>query len=86
MEVTMSEGNLFMERRDIIVTRVEFLRTVHDICLSGDTRPILFLDKRWVNQNHSLKYLWQDYNTSGELKMPVGERSRVINSLLLCLF
>jgi hypothetical protein len=32
----------------------------------------------WVNQNHSLKYIWQDSNRSGGLKVPVGKGSRII--------
>jgi hypothetical protein len=47
----------FMERRDIAVARMEFLRTMHNIRSSGDTRPIYYLDETWVNQNHSLKYI-----------------------------
>jgi transposase len=66
------------ERRDTVATRMEFLRTMHNIRSSGDTRPIFYLDKMWVNQNHSLKYIWQDFNRSGGLKVPVGKGSRII--------
>jgi hypothetical protein len=31
-----------------------------------------------VNQNHSLKYIWQDSNRSGGLKVPVRKGSRII--------
>jgi hypothetical protein len=67
-----------MERKDIVVTRVEFLRTMHNIHSSGDTWPIFYLDETWVNQNHSLKYIWQDCNRSDGLKVPVGKGSSII--------
>jgi transposase len=74
-----SDGREFlMERRDIVITRMEFLRTMHNICSSGDIWPIFYLDETWVNQNHSLKYIWQDSNRSGGLKVPVGKGSRTI--------
>jgi transposase len=67
-----------MERRDIAVARMEFLRTMHDIRPSGDTRRIFYLDETWVDQNHSLKYIWQNSNRSGGLKVSVGKGSRII--------
>jgi hypothetical protein len=54
---------------------MEFLRTMHNIHSSGDTLPIFYLDETWVNQNHSLKYVWQDSNRSGGLKVPVGKEA-----------
>jgi hypothetical protein len=73
------ERKFLVERRDIVVTRMEFLRTMHNIRSSGDTQPIFYLDETWVNQNHSLKYIWQDSNRSGGLKVPVGKGSRMIS-------
>jgi hypothetical protein len=67
-----------MERRDIVVTRMEFLRTMHNIRSLGDTRHIIYLDETWLNQNHSLKYICQDSNRSSGLKVPVGKASRII--------
>jgi ribosomal protein L34 len=53
-----NDGRKFlMERRDT-VTRMEFLRTMHNIRSSGDTQPIFYLDEMWVNQNHSLIYIY----------------------------
>jgi hypothetical protein len=56
---------------------MEFLRTMHNIHSSGDTRPIFYLDETWVNQNHSPKYIWQDSNRSGGLKVLVGKGSKI---------
>jgi hypothetical protein len=67
-----------MERKEIVVTRMEFVRTVHNIRSSGDTRLIFFLYETSVNQNHSLKYIWQAANRSGGLKVPDGKGSRII--------
>jgi hypothetical protein len=64
-----------MERRDTVATRMEFLRTKHNIRLSGNTWPIFHLDEMWVNQNHSLKYIWQDSNMSGGLKVTVWKKN-----------
>lgn len=74
-----NDGRQFlMERGDIVAARIKFLRTMHRIRTSGDTRPIFYLDETWVNQNHSLKYIWQDTGKNGGLKVPVGKGSRLI--------
>jgi hypothetical protein len=43
----------FLGREDIVADRIEFLRTVHNIRISGDERPVLYLDETWDNQSHS---------------------------------
>lgn len=73
------DGRKFlMEREDIVAARLKFLRKIHNIRVTGDTRPILYLDETWVNQNHSVKFVWQDSSSNGGLKIPVGKGSRLI--------
>ena len=51
-----------------MAARLKFLRTMHQIRISGDMRPIFYLDKTWVNQNHTLKSIWQDrFCTRGQM-------------------
>jgi transposase len=51
---------------------------MHQIRVSGDKRPVFYLDKTWVNQYHTLKYIWQDSTSNGRLKVPVGKGSQLI--------
>jgi hypothetical protein len=51
---------------------MEVLRMMLKIHWSCDAWLIFYLDKMWVNQYHSLKYIWQDSNISGLLEVPVG--------------
>jgi hypothetical protein len=46
-----------MERRDIVLIQMEFLRTIYNIHSSGDSWTVLYLEEMWVNQNYSLKYI-----------------------------
>lgn len=67
-----------MERNDIVATRVKFLRTMYDLRHNKDTRPIIYLDETWVNQNHTRGYIWQNEDNSEGLKVPTGKGSRLI--------
>lgn len=74
-----NDGRKFlMERRDIVAARADFLRKMHDLRASADTRPIYYLDETWVNKNHSLSHTWQDSTRSGGMKIPVGKGGRLI--------
>jgi hypothetical protein len=66
-----------MERNDV-AAQLAFLHTMHQIREDGDKRPVFYLDKTWVNQNYTLKYIWQDSTSNGGLKVPIGKRSRLI--------
>jgi len=69
-----------MERNDIVAMRVKFLRKMCNLRQSNDTRPVVYLDETWVNQNYSRGQIWQnDQNTEG-LKVPTGKGAR----LLIC--
>jgi hypothetical protein len=49
-----NDGRKFLvERGDIVAV----LRTVHNLRITGDERPVLYLDETRVNQNHSKIYL-----------------------------
>ena len=74
-----NDGRKFLlERGDIVAARQKFLRTLHNLRRTGDTRPIFYLDETWVNQNHSRKDIWQDSTGRGGLKIPIGKGSRLI--------
>jgi len=76
-----NDGRRFlMERNDIVAMRVKFLRKMCNLRQSNDTRPVVYLDETWVNQNHTRGQIWQnDQNTEG-LKVPTGKGAR----LLIC--
>jgi len=55
-----------MKRNDIVALRNTFLRKMCNLRSSGDTRPVIYLDETWVNQNHSRNHIWQnDMNSEG---------------------
>jgi len=45
---------------------------------NNDTRPVVYLDETWVNQNHTRGYIWQNEQNSEGLKVPTGKGSRLI--------
>jgi len=74
-----NDGRKFlMERNDIVAMRVKFLRTMCNLRQNNDTRPVVYLDETWVNQNHTRGYIWQNETNSEGLKVPTGKGSRLI--------
>ncbi|XP_025196189.1 uncharacterized protein LOC112595261 [Melanaphis sacchari] len=74
-----NDGRRFlMERNDIVAMRVKFLRKMHDLRQNNDTRPVVYLDETWVNQNHSRGTICQNSENSKGLKVPTGKGSRII--------
>jgi len=74
-----NDGRKFlMERSDIVAARVKFLRKMNELRINGDTRPIVYLDETWVNQNHTRGYIWQNHENTEGLKVPTGKGSRLI--------
>lgn len=74
-----NDGRKFlMERGDIVAARIKFLRKLHQLKTSGDSRPRVYLDETWVNQNHTKKYIWQDSKKNGGMRVPQGKGSRLI--------
>jgi hypothetical protein len=72
---TNDRRKFLMERSDIVAARLTFLRTMHQIRVSGDKRPVFYSDETWVNQNHTLKHIWQDSTSNGGLAVPVWKGS-----------
>lgn len=73
------DGRKFlMERNDIVALRMIFLRKMYTIRREVDSRPVIYLDETWVNQNHTKTYTWQSSTGQGGLKVPIGKGSRLI--------
>jgi hypothetical protein len=62
-----------MDMSDIVVTWLAFLYIMHQIRVSGDKRPVFYLDET----KHTLKYIWQDSKSNGGLKIAIGRGSSV---------
>jgi len=67
-----------MERNDIVALRNTFLRKMCNLRFSGDTRPVIYLDETWMNQNHSRIHTWQSDMNSEGFKVPTGKGDRLI--------
>lgn len=63
-----------MERNyiHIVAMRVWFLRQMVNLCLNNDSRPVVYLDETWVNQNHMRNYISQNLEDSEGLKVLTG--------------
>jgi len=56
-----NDGRRFlMERNNIVACQVKFLRKMYELRQNNDTRPVVYLDETWVNQNHTQGYIWQN--------------------------
>lgn len=74
-----NDGRKFlMERNYIVAMRVKFLRTMCNLRQNNDTRPVVYLNDTWVNQNHTRGYIWQNEKNSEGLKVPTGKGSCLI--------
>nr|XP_037867914.1 uncharacterized protein LOC101744245 isoform X2 [Bombyx mori] len=67
-----------MERTDIVCARLQFLRKLKTLRDSEDTRPRIYLDETWVNQNHSRKRIWLDKDGQGGLNTKTEKRGKLI--------
>lgn len=65
-----------MERSIIVAARVKFLRKMNELRTNGDTRPIVYLDETWVNQNHTRGRIWQNQENTEGLKVSTGKGGR----------
>ncbi|KAF0694083.1 DDE 3 domain-containing protein, partial [Aphis craccivora] len=45
---------------------------------NNDSRPVVYLDETWVNQNHTRGYIWQNSDNTEGLKVPIGKGGRLI--------
>lgn len=69
---------MLMERNDIVALRCKFLRTMCTLRQNEDTRPVVYLDETWVNQNHSRSHIWQNNEETEGFKIPTGKGGRLI--------
>ncbi|KAF0758905.1 DDE 3 domain-containing protein [Aphis craccivora] len=60
-----------MEQNDIVCFRVKFLRKMHEFSRNNDTRPIVYLDKKWIKQNNTRGHIWQNSDNTERLKEPI---------------
>ncbi|KAE9528873.1 hypothetical protein AGLY_012448 [Aphis glycines] len=82
----MESGHSYLEADSIHAT-IERYRRHRNLyvpsdykCLieSGDTRPVIYLDVTWMNQNHSRNHIWQNDMDSEGFKVPTGKGDRLI--------
>lgn len=62
-----------MERSDIIAACITFLCKMNEFRTNCDTRPIVYLDENWVNQNHTRRCIWQYQENTEGLKLSTGK-------------
>lgn len=73
------DGRKFlMERLDVVATRTQFLRQMHQVRESSNS--IVYLDETWVNQNYTVEKCWTDTTSDAAtgIKPPTGKGSRLI--------
>jgi hypothetical protein len=61
-----------MERSDIVAAHLVFLSTVHQIRVLGDKHLVSYLDKTCINQNHIVKFIWQEFASNDGLRVSAG--------------
>lgn len=66
---------IIMERTDIALARIDFLRKVKDIT---DWDKVVFLDETWLNANHTVSRSWTDDKAESTTKVPEGKGQRLI--------
>ncbi|KAE9526959.1 hypothetical protein AGLY_013607 [Aphis glycines] len=74
-----NDGRKFlMERNDIVTARVQFLRKMNEFRRNNDSRPVVYLDETWVNQNQTRGYIWKNSDNTEELEVPTGKGGTLI--------
>lgn len=66
---------IIMERTDIALARVHFLRKAKNIT---DWDKVVFLDETWLNANHTVSRSWTDDKAESTSKVPEGKGQRLI--------
>ncbi|CAK1603272.1 unnamed protein product [Parnassius mnemosyne] len=64
-----------MERRDIALTKFNFLRQAKFNSLFNF---VIFLDETWLNANHTVGKIWTDDTPHSSTKVPSGKGKRLI--------
>lgn len=67
-----------MERSDIVAARLQFLRKMNQLRTNRDTRPVVYLDEIWVNQNHTGGLIWQNQENTKGLNVSTAKGNRLI--------
>ena len=71
---TQTNRSLLMERTDVVVDRINYLRQVRKYRQEG--RPVSYTDETFVHTSHSAKRSWQSKDCS--IKVPFGKGTRYI--------
>lgn len=66
---------ILLERYDIILKRITFLRQVNKIT---DWDNVVFIDETWLNANHTVARTWTDDTAASTSKVPSGKGARLI--------
>lgn len=69
---------ILMERDDIVVTRVRYLRKIEENRNSSNPRPEIYIDETWVHQNECVDKCWTDSEGKFGLKVKSGRGARFI--------
>ena len=72
----MDKKKALYEQHKIIASRASYLEKIKR-CKEAK-RPIIYLDKTWLNQRHTLEKCWLDYDGLGGLRIPSGKGKRLI--------
>lgn len=67
---------LLMERNDIVLLRVRFLKSI--LAPNVTFEDIVWLDETWVNAGHSLSRSWTDDSLKSTMPAPSGKGGRLI--------
>ena len=70
-----NKRKIIMERWDIIMQRITFLREMNKI---DNFDNVVFLDETWLNANHTVGRSWTDDTLKSSSKVPIGKGERLI--------
>ena len=72
-----SNRSVLMERNDIVVAPINFLRKIKTFREEG--RTIVYTDETYVNSSHSIKKCWQSKEVDVKIPFSRGERLIVVH-------
>lgn len=71
----IDKRKIIMERQDIILQRISFLREMKSI---SNWDNVIFIDETWLNANHTISRTWTDDTEASCSKVPTGKGGRLI--------
>lgn len=74
---TQSNRKVLTERNDISAWRAKYLQELKQNSLSGNPRPVIYLDETYIHSSHTSNKCWQSQETDGVLE-PVSKGQRFI--------